>query len=768
MEPQTDGEGVPPVPSTEGWAFDFLNTEPMDSRIEKRWDQVAVIGYETACRRNTPAFCREMQRGLPHKHRWKAWRAMVAVKQRAELKAQRQRQNALREDDNVHTRADVLSGRTGSSVAYTFSSTTGGANSNNSAVARGDDGYDSTAAISGTAGGGSTVSGTVRTGSSSSVYSELGNMHSSKGCTGEPSSNAESSECAYGELIRIDIPRTFPDLPEFGQDAQEKLYTVLKTYSLRHPEIGYCQGMNFIAGFVLIISNLQVEEASEVFHALMNLYELRGFFQESFPLLSRYVDIFDELCGTHVPKLKKHFNEQGIIAPMYLHQWLLTAFVTSMPLRTVVVIWDNLIATNLTVLLPISVTLLKVLEGYLLLRHFEEAVRFLKSLRDSKRQDEGRIGRHLARQSNKVVLTDDQLKRMLKLDLDALTKELRERDKNNESTAAVGKLRNADKSRLLSVISGVVSHPLFKLTHDYWNSVSVWGEDESWPLDNAYADGAKNNNDTGEDTAGNKQQRQQVRRGATHLTNPKLSNTRRDSNSTHSDSSHNGTTDTNSVMRESTTTLYSGDDFVPAAGTESNNVTMTTSRGRGRGRKIKGSLTGMPVIRRRYAGGFQPIVEQASSSGGGDAVVWPPTTGPSVSSSTSIGFKTTFAGGRSDSAGGYPAAQGIYGSGASSRYNTVQQSPASLSSTSSADSGGDISIYAKQNNYIGGAGGINYFGFSSPPNHQSSTTTAAARHTSSSSTPTSDSYHRAPFFSSPPYGSGRPVEYSNSAHASFS
>ena len=56
--------------------------------------------------------------------------------------------------------------------------------------------------------------------------------------------------------IELDLGRTFPNDPV---DKVEKyigpLRNVLNTFIKRNPTIGYCQGMNFIAGNILKYAN---------------------------------------------------------------------------------------------------------------------------------------------------------------------------------------------------------------------------------------------------------------------------------------------------------------------------------------------------------------------------------------------------------------------------------------------------------------------------------------------------------------------------------
>ena len=52
------------------------------------------------------------------------------------------------------------------------------------------------------------------------------------------------------EVIILDVARSAHNMP--GVDPQV-LTDILKTYAYYNKEIEYCQGMNFIAGFLLMV-----------------------------------------------------------------------------------------------------------------------------------------------------------------------------------------------------------------------------------------------------------------------------------------------------------------------------------------------------------------------------------------------------------------------------------------------------------------------------------------------------------------------------------
>lgn len=54
--------------------------------------------------------------------------------------------------------------------------------------------------------------------------------------------------------IELDLKRTFFELRASKTELLiVKLRNVLKTYSKRNPTIGYCQGMNFLVGRLLMV-----------------------------------------------------------------------------------------------------------------------------------------------------------------------------------------------------------------------------------------------------------------------------------------------------------------------------------------------------------------------------------------------------------------------------------------------------------------------------------------------------------------------------------
>lgn len=238
----------------------------------------------------------------------------------------------------------------------------------------------------------------------------------------------------WSERIEVDVGRTFADLKTFDEQPQRLLFKVLNAYAAHNPELGYCQGMNFVAGLLLIVSRMNPQESFTVLNHLMKepRFNLAGFYGGKLPLLRRYLQCCDKFVAQTVPDLRDHFIKEQVQPAVYLHQWFLTMFINCFPLSMVLIMWDVIIVEGLPVILRIAVSILQVLKDSLLSMPFEEIIRFFKMMK-SYDDEEGdlnayRIGQLLMKHTEHVQLP----KRVL----DSLTQEYTEDEVNGDSEEA--------------------------------------------------------------------------------------------------------------------------------------------------------------------------------------------------------------------------------------------------------------------------------------------------------------------------------------------
>lgn len=230
------------------------------------------------------------------------------------------------------------------------------------------------------------------------------------------------SDNPWTSVIEIDIARTFPELKSFAQQQQHQLWRVLNAYAAYNPKLGYCQGMNFVAGLLLLVSDFHEEESFGVLVCLMDHVGLAGFYCDQLPLFKRYLRACDMLVKETVPDLRVHFKQENVQPAVYLHQWFLTLFINCFPLSMVIIIWDVIICEGLEVVLRIAVSILQVLKDSLMGMQFEEIIKFFKMMKTYDDEDSElnafRIGQLLMKHTELVKVPESVLS-LLRADLTA-------------------------------------------------------------------------------------------------------------------------------------------------------------------------------------------------------------------------------------------------------------------------------------------------------------------------------------------------------------
>jgi hypothetical protein len=154
----------------------------------------------------------------------------------------------------------------------------------------------------------------------------------------------ESEPPTSDTIIDKDVGRCFPSHPLFAQagaEGQTMLGHVLKCYNLYDPEVGYCQGMGFIVGILLM--KMDARDAFCVFVRLMHNHGLRDSYSQSLTGLHSRIFQFQELLTPIAPKLVAHLKNLGVEFA-YLSQWFMTIFATTCPLETLFRVYDVVLA----------------------------------------------------------------------------------------------------------------------------------------------------------------------------------------------------------------------------------------------------------------------------------------------------------------------------------------------------------------------------------------------------------------------------------------
>ncbi|KAI8595677.1 rab-GTPase-TBC domain-containing protein [Dissophora ornata] len=187
------------------------------------------------------------------------------------------------------------------------------------------------------------------------------------------------SPSTHEKQITRDLSRTFPHHEYFQADGvgQEALFNVVKAYSLYDPEVGYCQGLSFVVGPLLL--NMPEEESFCMLVRMMNSYEMRGHYTPDMSMLTLRLFQFEQLMEETVPLVFKHLRNQGIRSTMYASQWFMTLFAYKFPLDLVYRVYDIILVEGIDSILRFAIALLKANHDKILSLDFEVLIEFLKN-----------------------------------------------------------------------------------------------------------------------------------------------------------------------------------------------------------------------------------------------------------------------------------------------------------------------------------------------------------------------------------------------------
>lgn len=165
-----------------------------------------------------------------------------------------------------------------------------------------------------------------------------------------------------------------------AEGGQASLRRVLRAYNAYDPEVGYCQGMNFIAG--MFITYMSEEEAYWLLVNIMNdaPCRMKGLFGEGMKEAHQVLYVAEKLIAQFNPKLSKHFDKEGIHITMFATQWLLTMYTSSFPFHFVTRVWDCFLSEGWKVAYRVMLALLERASPILMKLRFEDILEYFKEL----------------------------------------------------------------------------------------------------------------------------------------------------------------------------------------------------------------------------------------------------------------------------------------------------------------------------------------------------------------------------------------------------
>lgn len=256
-------------------------------------------------------------------------------------------------------------------------------------------------------------------------------IQESKDAPGSPETSSEppSSKEASVKVIKLDVSRTFPQLCIFqkGGPYHDLMHNLLGAYACYRPDVGYVQGMSFIAAILLL--NMDVADAFVCFANLLNRPCQVTFFRMDEEMMGAYYKTFEDFFLENLPQLYHHFVEILCTPDLYLMEWIFLLYSKSLPLDVACRVWDVYCRDGEEFLFQTALGILKLYEEILMKMDFIHAAQYLTKLPEDLNAHE------LFKRIETVHMTIDKRKftTVWASHKDAVNKEAAHKDSNKDS-----------------------------------------------------------------------------------------------------------------------------------------------------------------------------------------------------------------------------------------------------------------------------------------------------------------------------------------------
>ena len=126
------------------------------------------------------------------------------------------------------------------------------------------------------------------------------------------------------ETIELDCIRT--TFKKNQEQNQAKLCNILKVSALNIPKVSYCQGMNHIASFLLVLCEENEEEAFYLFLCILVNTDYCNIIDDNLDKLNSFFYCFERLLNLMFPEMYNFFMSNNINGGYYLSSWFITLF----------------------------------------------------------------------------------------------------------------------------------------------------------------------------------------------------------------------------------------------------------------------------------------------------------------------------------------------------------------------------------------------------------------------------------------------------------
>uniref|UniRef100_A0A0X3PWH0 TBC1 domain family member 2B n=1 Tax=Schistocephalus solidus TaxID=70667 RepID=A0A0X3PWH0_SCHSO len=163
---------------------------------------------------------------------------------------------------------------------------------------------------------------------------------------------------AHRRQITLDVLRTFPEHVAFNRPEAtgvQQMQEVLQAFALHNPDVGYCQGMNFIVGNASLF--LDKETTFWLLVLFVECHFSPNYFNAGLIAAQADQSVMRELIQYFSPDLYRHLQNLEIDMSTLTLNWFMAVFVSAVPIETLLRIWDVFLLEGIKVLFRVSLAL---------------------------------------------------------------------------------------------------------------------------------------------------------------------------------------------------------------------------------------------------------------------------------------------------------------------------------------------------------------------------------------------------------------------------
>ncbi|XP_053563738.1 growth hormone-regulated TBC protein 1 isoform X2 [Bombina bombina] len=141
------------------------------------------------------------------------------------------------------------------------------------------------------------------------------------------------------EAVLTDLNRTFPDNVQFRKNAvpslQSNLYNILVAYGHHNKSVGYCQGMNFITGYLILVTKDE-EKSFWLLDALIG-HILPDYYSPAMTGLKTDQEVLGDLVKMKIPAVAELIERHDMMWTLLVSRWFICLYIDILPVEKIFV-----------------------------------------------------------------------------------------------------------------------------------------------------------------------------------------------------------------------------------------------------------------------------------------------------------------------------------------------------------------------------------------------------------------------------------------------